>query len=41
MILNCIERIVKETLDRIDSRLAVDLIQQASQELTQTKVISD
>ncbi|XP_025115241.1 maestro heat-like repeat-containing protein family member 1 isoform X3 [Pomacea canaliculata] len=39
VILNCIERIVKETLDRIDSRLAVDLIQQASQELTQTKEV--
>ncbi|KAK7500196.1 hypothetical protein BaRGS_00008419, partial [Batillaria attramentaria] len=37
VILNSIERIVKETLDSIDARLAVDLIQLASQELTQSK----
>ncbi|XP_076448959.1 maestro heat-like repeat-containing protein family member 1 isoform X1 [Babylonia areolata] len=39
VILNCIERIVKETLDALDARMAVDLIQLASQELTQSKEV--
>ena len=38
MILNSIERIAKETLESLDSSMAVDLIQLASQELTQSKV---
>ncbi|ESO87809.1 hypothetical protein LOTGIDRAFT_234834 [Lottia gigantea] len=37
VILNAIERIVKETLDSLDAAIANDLIHQASQELTQTK----
>ena len=38
MILNSIERIAKETLESLDSSMAIDLIQLASQELTQSKV---
>ncbi|KAL3859489.1 hypothetical protein ACJMK2_009708 [Sinanodonta woodiana] len=39
VILQCVERIVKETLDVIDLGLAVDLIKQASSELTQSKEV--
>ena len=38
VILNSIERIAQETLEDLDARMAVDLIQLASQELTQSKV---
>lgn len=38
-ILNCIERILKETLQDLDMRLAVDIIDQASKELTSSKEV--
>ena len=38
MILNSMERIIKEILDNLDPGLATDLIQQAAKELTQSKV---
>lgn len=38
IILNTVERIVKETLDSVDLNLASNLIKQASSELTQSKV---
>ncbi|BFZ13379.1 hypothetical protein BsWGS_16418 [Bradybaena similaris] len=40
IILNIIERIVRETLDSIDLQLATNLIKQASSELTQSKEVS-
>ncbi|KAK7115260.1 maestro heat-like repeat-containing protein family member 1 isoform X1 [Littorina saxatilis] len=39
VILNTIERIARETLDTLDARMAVDLIQLASHELTQSKEV--
>ncbi|CAL1544099.1 unnamed protein product [Lymnaea stagnalis] len=40
IILNTIEKIVKETLDSVDLILATNLIKQASSELTQSKEVS-
>ncbi|XP_059158762.1 maestro heat-like repeat-containing protein family member 1 isoform X2 [Physella acuta] len=40
IILNTVERIVKETLDSVDLNLASNLIKQASSELTQSKEVS-
>ncbi|XP_012944683.1 maestro heat-like repeat-containing protein family member 1 isoform X2 [Aplysia californica] len=40
VILNTVERILKETLDSVDLSLAVDLIKQASSELTLSKEVS-
>ncbi|CAH1780505.1 unnamed protein product, partial [Owenia fusiformis] len=40
VILNCIERIVNSTIAELDHDIAVDLIKQASQEMTQSKEIS-
>ena len=39
VLLQCMERIIKETLDELDSPLAVDVIKQAAMELTISKVI--
>ncbi|GFS16071.1 maestro heat-like repeat family member 1 [Elysia marginata] len=39
VILNTVEKIVKETLDSVDLKLATNLISQASSELTQSKEI--
>ncbi|XP_046558810.1 LOW QUALITY PROTEIN: maestro heat-like repeat-containing protein family member 1 [Haliotis rubra] len=39
VILNALERILKEVLDNIDVNLAVDLIHQAADELTQSKEV--
>lgn len=38
VILQVMERIIKENLDSVDPSLSVDLIKQASEELTQSKV---
>lgn len=38
-ILNCMERVIKETLNNLDMRLAADIIDQASKELTSSKEI--
>ncbi|CAG5120746.1 unnamed protein product, partial [Candidula unifasciata] len=40
IILNIIERIIRETLDSIDLQLAMNLIKQASAEMTQSKEVS-
>ena len=38
MILQCMEKIIKEKLDSIDKGLAESIVKQAAHELTQSKV---
>ncbi|KAL5022847.1 hypothetical protein ScPMuIL_002002 [Solemya velum] len=40
VILQCMERIIDETLDQLDPALAVDLVKQASHELTHSKEVA-
>ena len=41
VILQCMEKIIKEKLDSIDKGLAESIVKQAAHELTQSKVLNN